>query len=199
MTKKNEEKGHDHLVLDLMRQFDLFAVDTRFKSKKKIWDDKPRNCNATYLRKHADKRPTKLDYFLVSNRRQAMVMDSTVKWGASIYRFGKNFDHGILAIKWAWRIRMYKGEPKPDYSAMTDDEKWSQFDVELKKALLKDVPEQPKVEVTEEEMFAQYGHLAYHVAETVKKVVPPKKVMKINGERVSEKTCGVWAEQTEDT
>ena len=101
----------------------------------------------------------------------------------------------VLAMEWAWRIRMHKGNPIPNYAAMTD-ENWKQFDVELKKALVKDLePQDMKVEVTNAEMFAQYGHLAHAVVETSAKVVPKKKkAVKINGNRVSEKTLGLHKE-----
>ena len=68
MTKKNEDKGHDQEVLCIMRNQDLFVVETRFASKAKRWSGKKRRCNATYMPKHIERRPTKLDYFLVSNR-----------------------------------------------------------------------------------------------------------------------------------
>ena len=114
MTKRNEDKGHDQQVLTLMRQFDLFAVGTRFKPPRKNWDGKSRRCNATYLPKHEGRRPTKLDYFLVSNRWQSSVISSETKWGVSMKRFGKKFDHAILSIKWAWRLCVCKQKPKPD-------------------------------------------------------------------------------------
>ena len=70
MTKRHEQQGHDQDVLDFMSTHDLFAVDTKFKPKAKRWSTnrKQRQCNATYLPKHCKRRPTKLDYFLVSNR-----------------------------------------------------------------------------------------------------------------------------------
>ena len=105
----------------------------------------------------------------------------------------------VLAMEWAWRIRMHKGNPIPNYAAMTD-ENWKQFDVELKKALVKDLePQDMKVEVTNAEMFAQYGHLAHAVVETSAKVVPKKKkAVKTNGNRVSEKTLGLHKQRTRD-
>ena len=68
MTKKNEKKGHDQEILNLMRAQDLFAVETRFMSKQKLWSGRKRRCNVSYIPKHVDRRPTKIDYFLVSNR-----------------------------------------------------------------------------------------------------------------------------------
>ena len=69
MTKENETRGHDNDVLDLMRKYELFAIDTKFKPKKKLWKTKKKRlCNVTYLPKNAQRRPTKLDYFLASHR-----------------------------------------------------------------------------------------------------------------------------------
>ena len=100
MTQKHETKGHDQELLDLMRANELFAVDTRFKPKRRMWDGRKRLCNATYMPKHVDRRPTKLDYFLVSRRWQGSVTSSTTKWGAAYHRFGSKFDHGLLQITW---------------------------------------------------------------------------------------------------
>ena len=92
MTKKQ--------VLDLMRTYKLFTVDTKFRPKKKVWGQgEKRMCNTTYLSMHEDRRPTKLDYFLVSDRWQGSVVSSKTKWGASYHRFGSKFDHSLLTIE----------------------------------------------------------------------------------------------------
>lgn len=120
MTKHNEKKGHDQKLINLMRQFDLFAVDTRFKPPRKSWfDGTSRRCNATYLSKHEGNRPTKLDYFLVLNKWQSSVISSETKWGASMERFDTKFDHALLTVRWAWRLRVEKRKPKPDYASMS--------------------------------------------------------------------------------
>ena len=64
------DNGHGNKVLDLMRNFDLFAADTLFKPQRKSWGPKRQKhlCNATYLPKDNAKRPTKLDYFCVSKQ-----------------------------------------------------------------------------------------------------------------------------------
>ena len=61
--------GHAEQILDLMQEFDLFAVDTLFNPvKKKKLGKKYKICNVTYMPKEAGKRPTKLDYLCISNR-----------------------------------------------------------------------------------------------------------------------------------
>lgn len=89
MTKRQDNE-HGVQMLDLMRDYQLFAVDTLFKPMRKVWGNKGRKrvCNATYLAKDTSKRPTKLDYFCVTNRWKSMVIDSRVKWGPSMHRFG---------------------------------------------------------------------------------------------------------------
>ena len=68
MTQKPNKKGHGHLILELMREHDLFAVGTLFKPKKKTWNGKRRLCNATYISKIEGKRPKKLDSHSISPR-----------------------------------------------------------------------------------------------------------------------------------
>ena len=96
MTKR-KDNGHGEEFLDLMRAYDLFAVDTLFKPARKAWgkDKKLRYCNATYMAKDAEKRPRKLDYICVSNRWKSMVKNAGTRWGPSLHRFGQKFDHGL--------------------------------------------------------------------------------------------------------
>ena len=58
---KNVNDGHGDEILDLMREFDLCAACTYFKPRRKMWQGKYRYCNATYMPKDEEKRPTKLD------------------------------------------------------------------------------------------------------------------------------------------
>ena len=96
MTTRANEDGHGNKILDLMREFDLFAVDTMFKPKRKLWNCRHRVYNATYLPKDRKRLPTKLDYLCVSNRFKAMVISSEVRWGPLIHHFGQKFDHGLV-------------------------------------------------------------------------------------------------------
>ena len=109
MTRHNEKVGHDDQILNLMRRFDLFAIDTKFKPHRQLWSGKHHRYNETHLPKHEDRHPTKLNYYvLVPNRWKSSVRQCQVKWGASMHRFGKKFDHGLLEATWDWRLRMEK-------------------------------------------------------------------------------------------
>ena len=54
-------------TVDSIRQYDLFITDigTKFKPQEIFWSDKlpVRRCNTTYLPKHVERHPTKLDYY----------------------------------------------------------------------------------------------------------------------------------------
>ena len=113
MTSRQEEQGHDGQVLDLMRKHDMFAVDTLFKPKRKMWSGKIRVCNATYLPKDVARRPKRLDYFLVSNRRKSAAVSSEVMWGPSMHRFGAKFDHGLVRVRWRCRLRKVTPTRRP--------------------------------------------------------------------------------------
>ena len=97
MTKR-PDNGHGEKVLEMMRAYDLFAVDTLFKPRTRGRKGSRKVNNATYIPKDKAKRPTKLDYFLVSSRWKSMVINSEVKWGAPMHRFGQQFDHGLLSV-----------------------------------------------------------------------------------------------------
>ena len=184
MTQKHETHGHDQDLLDIMRKYELFAVDTKFKPKKKLWSNRKRLCNATYIPKHKQRRPTKLDYFLVSQRWQGSVTSSTTKWGTALHRFGTKFDHSLLSIEWEWRLRVSKGKPRPDFELMTPN-KWQEFDRRLEERL-KQLPHQ--VEVNEQKMGEHYDRLTDSIQATIKEIVPPRKKQKFNGREVSAET-----------
>ena len=132
MTKK-KDSGYGEEVLELMRQFDLFAVDTLFKPARKAWGKKGRlrYCNATYMAKDEAKRPRKLDYIIVSNRWKGMIKNVRTKWGPSIHRFGLKYDHGMLSAKWRWKTKKTQRFETADYNAMTD-QSWREFDKDLR-------------------------------------------------------------------
>ena len=71
LMNRRPDDGHSNEVLDLLRSFDLFAVDSLFRPKKKCvttLNTRKRICNATYLQKEVKCRPKKLDYLSSSSR-----------------------------------------------------------------------------------------------------------------------------------
>ena len=79
--------------------------------RQKKWDNKLHACNDTYRSKQAGKRPRKLDYICVSNRWKSIVLNVEVRWGSSIHRFAKPFDHGFLSVIWRWKTSKRKKSP----------------------------------------------------------------------------------------
>ena len=64
---------------------------------RRLWQGKLRQCNVTYIPKHTERRPTKLDYCLVQNWWKSSVENSFVQWAPNLHRFGKKLNHGLLA------------------------------------------------------------------------------------------------------
>ena len=128
---KHPNKGHGDKILDLMRLYDLCAVGTYFKPKRKKWSGQYRHCNATYLPKDTKRRPTKLDYLCVSNRWKSMITNTEVRWGHSIHRFGHSFDHGLVSVTWRSRTKRTKRKQRSDFKTM-DVQRWAAFDEDLR-------------------------------------------------------------------
>ena len=128
-----KDNGHGEQMLTLMRNYDLFAVDTLFKPKKKAWgeDKKMRYCNATYMAKDPKKRPRKLDYICVSNRWKGMVKNTETRWGPAFHRFGQKYDHGLLSATWRWKTKKTQRYETADFGAMSP-QLWADFDRDLR-------------------------------------------------------------------
>ena len=200
------DNGHSDKVLDLMRNFDLFATDTLFKPAKKTWGPKKRKhiCNATYLQKDKERRPTKLDYFCVSNRWKSMVINAKVRWGPSLHRFGQKFDHGFLITTWRWRTKREKRSSRPNFSAM-DNQSWRNFDQTLQIKLQEETVtvNQPRVTNAEsvtilcglQRRRVDYDRISTCVQETIQETVPKQKKVKKNGRTVSEETRALFEER----
>ena len=160
------------------------------------WSGQLRRCNATYLPKHPARRPTKLDYCLVANRWKSSVENCCVKWGSSLHRFGKKFDHGLLSTQWSWRIRSKKSPPPPDYKSMTAA-LWTDFDVELRKRLVTG-DDNMTVEVTEPTMTRHLDRMTTAIAQTIDSKVPKKKKVKFDGREASAKTKALFDQRIRD-
>ena len=179
-----------------MRQYDLFAIGTKFKPPQRIWSGKLRRCNATYLPKHEQRRPTKLDYCLVANRWKSSVDNCCVKWGTSLHRFGKKFDHELLSTTWSWRIRTEKTTPPPDYKAMTA-EMWADFDTALREHLIAGEGDMA-VEVTETNMEKHLDRLTEGFTHAIATKIPKKQKIKFDGREASTRTKALYDQRIRD-
>ena len=86
-----------------------------------------------------------MDYIRVSNRWKSLMINVEVKWGPSIHRFGKPFDHGFLSAIWRWKTSKRKKTQRSNFAAMTS-QSWPEFDVRLRMKLQQQ-EEPPKNEV----------------------------------------------------
>ena len=122
------------LMGEMMEEFDLWAPLTFFKPASSREKGRgTRLGNATYvmekrlpktLKKEGVKAraPAMLDYVLMSRRYRSSVSNAQVKWGASMYKRGMRYDHGLLEIQWRFRVRCSKkGVPNRDYTALKDE------------------------------------------------------------------------------
>ena len=97
-----------------MREFGLIAVSTMFQPK-------ARHNSATYLNVEPDKAPFQIDYILMSRRWSSGVSNCLVKWGISMDRWGRKYDHGLLKLTWKARLRCDKRMPKMDTDLLLKD------------------------------------------------------------------------------
>ena len=100
-------------MIELMRRQNLCAVSTMFQP--------PRGkSNATFLPRDPQYKPTQLDYVIVSSRWATGISDSKVRWGPSIKRWGRRYDHGLISCKFASKIKSEKPPKRLDYSSLLD-------------------------------------------------------------------------------
>ena len=100
-------------------------------------------------------------------------------------RFGAKFDHALLAIRWAWRLRVKKQKPKPDFASMSVQQ-WQTFNEVLREKLVEGEKEICIDDV--DAMGRHYDFLSECVRQTIDEVVPPVNRRYYNGRVMSSKT-----------
>jgi exonuclease III/uncharacterized C2H2 Zn-finger protein len=122
MHKKADRGGE--IMADMCTDLGLTAASTRFCPGKAALGA------ATYISiKH--RKPSQIDYILVSRRWGSSVQSSKVDWRHSLHRFGhgEKFDHGLLKITFAFKLRRLKtGDRAPDHSKMLTPEFLKKFE-----------------------------------------------------------------------
>ena len=193
------DDGHGSRVLTFMRSHDLFAVDSMFRPTRRYMFDqetKKRVCNATYLQKDGQLRPKKLDYFLVSNRWKSCVLDSKTNWVPSIHRFGKAFDHGLLSIKWKWRVKTDKSLVAKDFKSMQNED-WHRFDEKLSEKLQSSSvqAEKNENEITTKCIDAQLKRMNNCIRSTIQECVANKKRLNDIKREISDRTRNLYEQR----
>ena len=100
---------------ELLKRMKLVAISTFFQPTRG-------KSNATYLAKDPSYRPSQIDYVVISSRWASSVVNSKVKWGVSIQRWGRHYDHGLVCCVLRLRIQNSKrGTATIDYSTLKSD------------------------------------------------------------------------------
>ena len=110
-----DNHGGGTALLDLMQSHNLFAVST-------IHQPRRGHTNATFMPRDPRYKPQQIDYILCSKRWCTSVRSSRVKWGISIQRWGRKYDHGLVECNWKVKISMPAIKRKPDFAALKDSE-----------------------------------------------------------------------------
>ena len=103
-------------LADFLRRNRLVAISTFFQSRRG-------KSNATYLAKDPLYKPSQIDYIMISSRWATSIVNSKVKWGISLQRWGRPYDHGLVDCVLRMRIKCGKGGRVAlrDYSRLKSD------------------------------------------------------------------------------
>ena len=119
-------------MLDLMNRRDLCAISTMYKP--------PRGkTNATFVPRDPIYNETQIDFILISSRWATAVTDSKVKWGVSISRWGRKYDHGLVNCLFKSRLRIAKRPHQLDYTALRDADTRERYEDTVKWTIDKQV------------------------------------------------------------
>ena len=108
-------------MLEMMRRQKLFAISTMFQP--------PRGKNnATFHPRDPKYNPSQIDYILISSRWATAVRDSKVKWGPSIQRWGRIYDHGLVSCMFTSKVKSERPQKQLDYTLLKNEDIRSQYE-----------------------------------------------------------------------
>ena len=119
--KNADAYGGGNALLDIMRRHRLVAASTLHQPRRG-------HTNATFISRNPEYKPSQIDYVLCSKRWTSSVRSSRVRWGVSIQRWGRHFDHGLVECEWKVRLAAPAKVRHPDFSQLTDADVAKQFD-----------------------------------------------------------------------
>ena len=177
--KNSNKVGED--LLDIMRRHKLYAISTFFQPSRK-------KNNATYIPRDKNYAPSQIDYVLVSNRWATAFRDCKVKWGLSIKRWGRIYDHGVISCSFMSRVRSEKAQKRIDFSTLrTDETVRASFESEMKSSL-----SPASTPATAAEL---YSNLRTAVHSAASKTLPIRKPVPIRKRNVSDRTRTLYEER----
>jgi hypothetical protein len=126
-----------------------------------------------------------IDYVVMSSRYRSLVEVACVKWGATMYRHGQTFDHGLVEIKFrAWLHRPPTPKPRRDLSRLAsldrggDEEMQKAFDTTVRHRL-----DQADGDGSVEDDYTTWVEVVVVGMETLPLKKPPAKWVKIRSQR----------------
>ena len=111
---QTDTHGGGEAILELMKNHRLVAAST-------IHQPQRGHTNATFIPRDTRYKPHQLDYILCSVRWVTSVRSSRVRWGPSIQRWGRIFDHGLVECTWKMRLLTTAKKHKPDFNALKNN------------------------------------------------------------------------------
>ena len=113
--------GGGEALLDVMRRHRLVAASTLHQPRRG-------HTNATFIPRNSLYKPSQIDYILCSKRWVSSVRSSRVRWGVSIQRWGRRFDHGLVECGWKMRLAAPSKVRHPDFSQLKNVDVAKRFD-----------------------------------------------------------------------
>ena len=177
--KYSNKNGEE--MLDLMNRRDLCAISTMYKP--------PRGkTNATFVPRDPIYNETQIDFILISSRWATAVTDSKVKWGASISRWGRKYDRGLVNCLFKSRLRIAKRPHQLDYTALRDADTCKRYEATVKSTIDKQVYDKS-------DTSASFRNLLNTVSNAAKSCLPTRKPMRLRKRCVSARTKQLYADR----
>ena len=171
--KDMDRYGGGQALLDIMRRHRLIAASTLHQPRRGL-------TNATFIPRDPQCKPRQIDYILCSRRWASSVRRSRVRWGVTIQRWGRHFDHGLVECTWKARVIAPKKTHNPDFATLRDSNIAAKFDGIVSNIL--------STELTEPECTtAKHDRLTRATKEAIKSL-PPKKRTPLRKRHVSDQT-----------
>ena len=141
--RSNQEGEH---FLDLMRKTKLVAISTFFQPCR-------RKTNVTYIAKDTAYKPSQIDYILISSRWATSITKCRVRWGMTIQRWGRIYDHGTIECNFKTKVnkKQNKNAKRINFSILkTNDELKAKYNEEVQKNLqsVSNCPDSPSISLS---------------------------------------------------
>ena len=166
-------------MLEMMRRSNLCATSTMFQPARG-------KSNATFLPRDPQYNPSQIDYILISSRWATGAKDSKVRWGPSIKRWGRLYDHGLVSLIFTSKIKSRKPPKQLDYSSLKDQETQKKYEEAVQSSL----EEQGSFEANPSEAYA---NLCTAVKKAAQEVLPIRKPAQLRKRHVSVRTRELYA------